>query len=269
LNANPRHRTRIVVTSGLRGYFAAMVDDDGPIMSGIGSYATAAGAAIEARMWAEAEELPFEDTSAPSVRRAVVPAQRSRWYAGVGSRKTPPDVLTRLTRIGRALAMAGYGLSSGAAPGADQAFERGADEGHGQKRIMLPWSGFESRTAAEHGVFDASKLPAFPQARAIAAQHHPAWERNSRAAQALHTRNAFQALGPELDQPVSFLICWTDTFQRDADGDVIDASGGTGTAVRIARTHRIPVFHLGIPEHGARIEAWVCRIEAQALLVAP
>lgn len=52
-------RKHITVTHGLRGYFACMVDDEGPIASGFGSYGTADVAADEAKDWAKSEGLPF------------------------------------------------------------------------------------------------------------------------------------------------------------------------------------------------------------------
>jgi hypothetical protein len=51
---------RIGVTSGLRGYFAVLYDNDGPIESGIGSYKNWEGAAIEALDWAQAEGVPVD-----------------------------------------------------------------------------------------------------------------------------------------------------------------------------------------------------------------
>jgi len=50
----------VTVTSGLRGYFAVLVDGETsePIQTGIGSYRTAEAAVPEARSWAEAEGVP-------------------------------------------------------------------------------------------------------------------------------------------------------------------------------------------------------------------
>ena len=48
-------------------------------------------------------------------------------YAGVGSRSTPAEVLHWMESIGRGMARAGMVLRSGAARGADSAFERGCD----------------------------------------------------------------------------------------------------------------------------------------------
>lgn len=51
------------ITSGLRGYFAVLVDDsDGfpeALQTGIGSYKTREEAESEARVWAMSEEIPF------------------------------------------------------------------------------------------------------------------------------------------------------------------------------------------------------------------
>lgn len=53
----------ITITSGMRGFFAVMVDEsDGfpePVQSGIGSHITRESAEIEARQWARAEELEY------------------------------------------------------------------------------------------------------------------------------------------------------------------------------------------------------------------
>jgi hypothetical protein len=58
----------VTVTSGMRGYFAVLVDDsDGfpePVQSGIGSYHTATEAEPEARDWALSEGIPFIGRSA-------------------------------------------------------------------------------------------------------------------------------------------------------------------------------------------------------------
>ena len=48
-----------------------------------------------------------------------------KYYAGVGSRETPPDVLKTMLKIGRYLAVKGYTLRSGGAKGADTALRMG------------------------------------------------------------------------------------------------------------------------------------------------
>lgn len=143
-------------------------------------------------------------------------------YAGIGSRETPVETLRLMTRIARSLGARGYVLRSGAAPGADSAFEDGAK----RKEIYLPWKGFNGHASV--------RLPK-PAAFRMAAAHHPAWDRLSDAARALHARNSQQVLGLNLDEPARMVICWTPYGRGE---------GGTGQAIRIARAHHIPVFDL-------------------------
>jgi hypothetical protein len=77
------------------------------------------------------------------------------------------------------------------------------------------------------------------RALAIAEHYHPAWHRLDQGGRLLMGRNSYQVLGPTLDTPVSFVVCWT------SDGK---ASGGTGQALRIAADYGVPVFNL----HDAR-----------------
>ncbi|WP_316207472.1 hypothetical protein [Bradyrhizobium sp. SZCCHNR3118] len=55
----------VTVTSGMRGFFAVLIDESAgfpePVQTGMGSYQTAAGAAIEAKDWARAEGLEFRE----------------------------------------------------------------------------------------------------------------------------------------------------------------------------------------------------------------
>jgi hypothetical protein len=66
-------------------------------------------------------------------------------YAGIGSRSTPPEILSIMQDFAYIVAPCAI-LRSGGAPGADQAFGLGATRGHGEKEIYLPWRGFEGHT---------------------------------------------------------------------------------------------------------------------------
>ena len=151
-------------------------------------------------------------------------------YAGIGSRETPTDILHLMTAIAKRLATYDYVLRSGAAPGADSAFELGAPTD--KVEIYLPWKGFNGHP---------SKL-CYPsnEALAMAEQFHPNWNACSRGARALHARNCHQILGRDLNDPVDFVVCWT----RGGSG-----TGGTGQALRIARAHSIPIYDLGHGRH--------------------
>jgi hypothetical protein len=162
-------------------------------------------------------------------------------YAGIGSRETPQDILLLMQDLAVYLAGEGYTLRSGGAGGADTAFERGCDGAGGPKQIFLPWNGFSGRYATSsfgtdtHGVFAGVG----PQALALAEQFHPAWKRCSRGARTLHARNGYQVLGPRLDDPVEFVLCWTPRGS---------GSGGTGQALRIARDRGIRVYDLAVDQ---------------------
>lgn len=172
-----------------------------------------------------------------------------RSYAGIGSRRTPTNCLHYMRETAQRLATHGYTLRSGAAEGADTAFEDGARAGGGAREVFLPWDGFGNR---EDGIV-LDSCPGQAAAYGIAAQHHPAWATLKPGVRRLMARNVFQILGANCDAPVSFVICWAPKPKQDAAGRVMDVDGGTGLAVRLAYARGIEVFHLGVREHARRI----------------
>jgi hypothetical protein len=167
-------------------------------------------------------------------------------YTGVGSRKTPFEVLERMRSLGYALARAGYLLRSGGADGADEAFERGAKDGNGAAEIYVPWPGFNDHPS---GLVRRSL-----EAEAIARSAHPAWDRLSPAARKCHTRNVHQVLGFDLRTPSLFVVCWTPDGCTGADTRTA-MTGGTATAILVAERYAVPVFNLQEPDAADRIDA--------------
>jgi len=155
------------------------------------------------------------------------------YYAGIGSRKTPDDVLDCMKVIGYVLAKSGLILRSGAADGADSAFESGCDRAGGAKQIFLPWSGFNDRTPDEKSVFSCPSKKAIE----MASRTHPAWHMLVPGAQKLHARNCHQIFGPDVDDvssASSIVICWTPGAGK----------GGTEQALRIAEQFGIKSVNL-------------------------
>jgi hypothetical protein len=150
----------------------------------------------------------------------------SKFYAGVGSRETPPEVQSEMRWLAAKLAAHDWTLRSGAAQGADSAFESGAGE---KKEIYLPWYRFNGS--------QSTLCNPTPGAMMLAASLHPAWERCSQGARKLHARNCHQILGLDLMTPVRFVACWTVAGL---------GGGGTGQAIRLARRENIPVYDLGL-----------------------
>ena len=150
---------------------------------------------------------------------------RCKAYAGIGSRETPKDVMSKMTGIAERLSLLGYVLYSGGADGADAAFERGATH----KKIFLPWKDFNGRLE------DGDEYVVPPKNLDFVNEFHPKPTGLTSGGVALMSRNTYQVLGPDLKNPVEFVLCWT------KDGK---ASGGTGQAIRIANHYKIPVFNL-------------------------
>lgn len=147
-----------------------------------------------------------------------------KYYTGIGSRETPPDIIGKMIGIGLKLNTLGYTLRSGGAEGADSAFELKAGT---NKEIYLPWVGFNN---------NPSKLyyptnEAFELAKTI----HPVWDILTVGGKKLHARNMHQVLGMDLKTPSSFLVCWT------KNGTVI---GGTASAMKLAKKNNIPIYNL-------------------------
>jgi len=155
-------------------------------------------------------------------------------YCGIGSRETPEDILPLMTASARQLEEAGLILRSGAAQGADTAFETGVWHWP-NKQIFLPWIGFNNRHLYHPGTYRLTG-EVEQQAMQIAEKFHPNWAVCTDPSKMLHARNVAQVLGPNLNDPVLFVLCWT----KGGKG-----GGGTGQAIRIAKGYHIPVFDMG------------------------
>ena len=161
-------------------------------------------------------------------------------YTGVGSRRAPPEILKLMYWAAKRLAAEGWTLRSGAAAGSDEAFEAGALDNlpcpHERVEIFLPWEEFRGRVSPR-------ECPPTAAAFSLAERYHPAWERLTPSARALMARNSHQVLGADLQSPCAFVLCWTPDGAK-ASQETSRDTGGTGQAIRIASSRRIPVFNL-------------------------
>ena len=151
----------------------------------------------------------------------------SKFYAGIGSRQTPKEILELMALIGARLEKMGWTLRSGGANGADSAFATHPLPEN--MEVYLPWSGFNN--------IQSNLVGASPRAMEIAEGLHPAWNMCSQGAKKLHGRNVHQVLGKDIDPKTysSFVICWT------PNGAEV---GGTATAIRLAKQVGIRVLNL-------------------------
>lgn len=155
-----------------------------------------------------------------------------RYYAGIGSRETPKEIIDIMIQIAESLGKMGVVLRSGAAEGADSAFELGCDKVNGLKEIYLPWNGFQNSKS--------TLVVKDPKAFEFVEKYHPGFSRLSQGALKLQARNSHQVLGWDLKSPSDFIVCYTPKGKR---------SGGTGQALRMAEDYSIPIFDCGLYEN--------------------
>lgn len=159
----------------------------------------------------------------------------SKYYTGVGSRDVPDNIFYEMKMIAEKMSSDLFVLRSGGATGSDTAFQIGAGA---NTEIYLPWNGFNGMSDSSGEFVNAKSLYNYDKATYIASMHHPAWEKLSQGAKALHTRNVYQVLGFNLDNPSQVLICWAEPT------GIRSVKGGTSTAVSIAHQYGVPVYNL-------------------------
>ncbi len=196
-------------------------------------------------------------------------------YAGVGSRRTPPDVLQAMSDIAQTLGDAGTALSTGGADGADKAFETGALRTDAPITVHTPWPGYNGYRPGRQPETEIDVLhpnaAATVQGRSyadLAQEHHPYWNRCGRGARALFVRNVSILAGALDDHretlPVRAVIAYTPNglpVGREA--------GGTGHTLRTAASLDIPCVNLSRrtpPERNAAALAAVPAIVRDAIL---
>ena len=158
------------------------------------------------------------------------------FYTGIGSRTTPDEVIRWMKIYGNVLAELGYTLRSGAAPGADAAFETGCDRGEGEKEIYLPWKNFQKHPSPHYEISE--------EALEIGADiYGPQFKYLRRPVKFLMSRNCYQVNGLTLDTPSNFVLCWTPDgcTRREERGR---KTGGTGQAIAYASSLDVPVFNM-------------------------
>jgi len=171
------------------------------------------------------------------------------YYAGIGSRQTPNNILKLMTNYAIKLRELNYILRSGGAVGADTAFERGAGK---EKEIYLPWKGFNKHTSRYYNITKS--------AFELASKYHPYWDYLKPSVQKLMARNCYQILGYDLAIPVDFVICWTPDGCETIN-DRTKNTGGTGIAIALADSYNIRVFNLKNKTSQEELENLLLRLE--------
>jgi hypothetical protein len=186
------------------------------------------------------------------------------FYTGIGSRETPDDILKKIIIIAGLLESEGWILRSGGAAGADSAFEDGVVN-KSNNVIYLPWSGFSKTNNIGNKII--TNRDTLLKAEEIAKNFHGGsnnpviWNKIKK----LMIRNVFQVLGEDLQKPSKFVLCWAQSSKFDDNNMIKDVKGGTGMAVRLAHSLKIPVYNLDLAEHLIKVENFINKSKVKNL----
>ena len=164
------------------------------------------------------------------------------YYAGIGSRETPVELKETMKNLGACLSENGYILRSGNARGADKWFSDGCDKVNGNSEIFLPFKDFGG--GHKHSILINNKNLLREATEIMKSIKPKSYTWNSKNTP-YHRRNVFQILGVNLNTPVDFVICYTNTGS-ETEYDVINRHETSGTSMAIVLADRldIPVINM-------------------------
>lgn len=168
-----------------------------------------------------------------------------KYYTGIGSRESPPEICAIMTRLAEKLETMGFRLRSGGADGCDKAFAQGVEK---EADIYIPFRNFDLNgqlTKIWHNyiVVDESDQEALDSLR-----FHPAPDKLTLAARKMMMRNWRQIVGKDGAPNSKFVVMWTEGGEK---------KGGTSQVWRIADSLSIPVFNLAREEDLKRINQFL------------
>lgn len=134
-------------------------------------------------------------------------------------------------------------MRSGKAHSADLAFQRGLELAYfetkqGKGEVYLPFENWHREYCSLWDIYVRSPNST-SKALSIVSKIHGDWSKVKAIYRPYHIRNVFQVMGPRAadDELSSFVLFWA----PEVDGVV---SGGTATAVHLARSLNIPTFNM-------------------------
>lgn len=180
----------------------------------------------------------------------------------VGSRTIPETQRQMLSDIGCIQTSRRFCIRSGGAAGSDEAGHQGALRSPLFKEvgveIYLPWNGMkrEGLPTLYHdltkGIFDASRFQNYDQAEKIALKARGSWNGLGQGGIKLHTRNAYQPLGIDLNTPSKAVVLYAEPLGKGKG-----VKGGTNTAYQIALNHKIRIFNIFKDDDCRLMEAFI------------
>lgn len=185
------------------------------------------------------------------------PNVRTMAYAGIGSRETPPDILTKMTETAKWLNNKfGYKLQTGykrisygkiTEEGADKAFS----DGTVNKELFGPDMANDRTRKIAYEVH--------PNLKGMWNSVYNKWkgkvgktkaEQYADGAINLQARNTNQVFGANLDAPVDFVLF----YAEEQKSNPLRPKGGTGQAVEMARRKGIPTINMADEDWKKQLE---------------
>lgn len=161
-------------------------------------------------------------------------------FTGVGHRKGVPNrIRDKATMLTKWLCDRNVRLRTGDADGMDRIFREAAPID--MVEFFAPLGRYNPHPNAT--IIAPNNMAECPYRKAVSITEfvHPAFHYLGDFERELHIRNVFELLGPNLDRPSDFMVCWTEDGAVDR---TTRKTGGTGQAIRIANKYGIPVFNL-------------------------
>lgn len=149
---------------------------------------------------------------------------KKKFYAGIGSRNTPREMLKIMSVIASCMETSGYILRSGGALGADRAFEEGVTFRENKEIFLAKDALLWAEEEVQKYIPSDRKTYSFYT-----------WKPYIRK---LLARNMMQILGKSGDRPVECVACWAPSVNYTDS-----SAGGTSWAIRCALAYDIPVYN--------------------------
>lgn len=165
-------------------------------------------------------------------------------YAGMSNPDTPETVTAQMKRLATYLEEQGYTLRTNGGKGGEEAFEQGVE----RKEIHLPWKRFNDRDSKFNRTSD--------EAKAVIRQFAPSFDTLKPAVQTIVASKAHVILGKDLQNPVKFLVCWSQDG-AESSSEKSPKTGYIGVAIALASSLKIPVFNLQKPDALDRLKQFL------------
>ena len=174
--------------------------------------------------------------------------KRKLKFAFVGSRElSNPEYEAEAEvffQVAYTCATLGIDYRSGGALGADYiselAYRTALDEGHENDiEIYVPNSYYRAESGKDNPLQSYHRIPnkdTYEYRKEVIRGIHPNPSALTSFAMALHCRNVNELCGDDLESNVDAVVCWTERGKT---------TGGTATAINLAKYLEIPVFNLG------------------------